>query len=143
MSAIVQGNIRDVRGYVSGATTLAQVYPIGALYTETTGVNPNTTFGFGGWSAFGQGRVLIGAGTSDQTFTAGATGGESNHTLTIPEMPSHNHSLPIVNVGEGNNGTGDKANYNHGSSSTGSSGGGAAHNNIQPYIVVYFWLRTS
>jgi len=126
------------------------IYPVGCIYTETTGVNPGTTFGFGTWVAFGGGRVLVGDGTSDETFTAGETGGESNHTLTIAEMPSHNH-----NPAEGNfiyNIYPTGTSYGLSSSgainpnvagATASTGGGGAHNNLQPYIVVYFWERTA
>lgn len=146
MSTIGKANIKDVRGWVSGATTLSQVYPVGAVYTEITGVNPATTFGFGTWSAFGQGRVLIGAGTSDQTFTAGVTGGESNHTLSIPEMPSHNHTGQL-NASPQSGSSTDCADQSGGQGpiyyTTNNTGGGGTHNNLQPYIVVYFWLRTS
>lgn len=34
-------------------------------------------------------RFIVGAGDS---YSVGATGGEATHTLTVAEMPSHNHS---------------------------------------------------
>lgn len=143
---------------------LAAVYPIGCIYTETTGVNPNTTFGFGTWSQTGQGRVLVGQGTSDQLFTAGNTGGESNHLLSNTEMPSHNHALtdpghthttgPIAanstaggnpNFFAGNNsGTFSPATSNNTTGiSLANTGGGTTHNNLQPYLVVFYWTRTA
>lgn len=70
--------------------TLDKIYPIGSIYMSTSPTNPQELFG-GKWEAFGQGRTIIGAGTSDQAFTAGTTGGASTHTLTINEMPSHTH----------------------------------------------------
>lgn len=70
--------------------TLDNIYPIGSIYMSTSPTNPQNLFG-GKWEAFGQGRTIIGAGTSDQAFTAGTTGGASTHTLTINEMPSHTH----------------------------------------------------
>ncbi len=73
------------------ATLLSAVYPIGAIYMSTNSTNPQEIFG-GKWEAFAQGRTIIGAGVSDKEFIAGATGGSSSHTLTINELPSHNHT---------------------------------------------------
>jgi microcystin-dependent protein len=124
------------------ATVLASAFPIGCIYTETSGTNPGTTFGFGTWAAFGAGRVLVGNGTSDQAFAAGATGGESNHTLTVPEIPAHTHSYNFNNT-VGSIAAGGGIGANTPALQTGSTGGGGAHNNLQPYIVVYFWQRTA
>lgn len=48
-----------------------------------------------GWFPFHEaaGRTLVGAGQGEglSMRTSGETGGEENHTLTIPEMPSHKH----------------------------------------------------
>lgn len=49
--------------------------------------SPTDLFG-GTWEALEQGRVLIGQGSS---YPAGSTGGEATHTLSLNEMPSHNH----------------------------------------------------
>lgn len=141
---------------------LKLVYPVGCIYTETTGVNPGTTFGFGTWTATGQGRVLVGNGSSDQAFAAGATGGESNHVLSSNEMPSHTHTVTdpghvhvIDKAGTaGGDGSGLAFSSTSVSNSTGvhntttgvtnqNTGGGASHNNLQPYLVVYFWQRTA
>ncbi len=145
-------------GLTSVALLLARIYPVGSIYTETTGTNPNTTFGFGTWAAYGAGRVLVGNGTSDQAFAAGATGGESNHTLSSTEMPSHTHiqnphthSLNKA-AAAGGDGTGQAWSNTTTSNNTAdlgatavnqNTGGGASHNNLQPYIVCYFWQRTA
>ncbi len=119
---------------------LSVIYPIGCIYTTTVATNPATVFGFGTWTAFGAGRVLVGNGTSDTTFTAGEVGGKSSHILTTAEIPSHSHSVPLV--ASSNNGGGGSAGSWQGSGmTTGSTGGGVAHTNLQPYIVVYFWRR--
>jgi microcystin-dependent protein len=68
------------------------IYPVGSIVAFTVSTNPATLLGVGTWEAFGAGRVLVGNGTSDTSYSAGATGGESNHTLTSAEMPSHTHT---------------------------------------------------
>lgn len=141
---------------------LAVIYPIGCIYTEVTGVNPATTFGFGTWVAFGEGKVLVGRNSVDTDFdTAEETGGEKTHVLTEAEMPQHSHF--IASLGTPLNEAPTASNYvvyksEFGSDSeyalkatttaptvglTSKKGSGTAHNNLQPYIVVYFWKRTA
>ena len=67
---------------------LQAVYPVGSIYVSATATNPATTFGFGTWSAFGAGKVLVGQDTGDASFnTLEETGGSKNATLV-----SHNHT---------------------------------------------------
>lgn len=73
------------------------IYPVGSVYISVNSTSPQTLFG-GTWVEFAQGRTIIGKGTSDRTFSAGATGGESSHTLTTSEMPSHYHGLSTCNA---------------------------------------------
>ena len=139
------------------------LYPVGSLYLETTGVNPGTTFGFGVWSAYAAGQALVGVGSftdgngTNKVVTAGQQFGEYQHTLTTPEMPSHNHtdSGHTHTVDDTNGGGGSTplqyargGFQEHVTTSTGfaniqNTGGGGAHNNIQPSIGVYVWQRTA
>lgn len=173
--------------YVKLNELLNKMYPVGAIYTSTVSTSPSTLFG-GTWEAFGQGRVLIGAGTgtdknnTQKTFAVGETDatGEYGHTLITDEMPSHTHSvngdtdsanathshtINFLGTREANMGSGakcyvrnsqdggsgftmqsnsDDATHSHGINLTsGSTGGGQSHNNIQPYVVVYMWKRTA
>ena len=117
------------------------IYPVGSIYLSTTNINPSTLFG-GTWQQI-EDRFLLAAG---QNYNAGDIGGESTHTLTIEEMPSHKHSVNY------RSGASTGAYYgqppfssNSGTPSaqeTDSSGGGQAHNNMPPYLVVYVWKRT-
>ena len=67
------------------------VYPVGSIFVSTVATNPGTYLG-GTWAAAGAGRVLIGVGTlGSDTYTAGATGGEARHVLSVAELASHNH----------------------------------------------------
>ena len=128
---------------------LDTIYPIGSVYTNATdSTNPGTLLGFGTWVSFGAGRVQVGIDSSDTDFdTAEETGGAKTHTLTTTEIPAHTHTLSQLvantNVFQ-KQGFFDRslggANAGY---STDSTGGGGAHNNLQPYIVVYMWKRTA
>lgn len=67
------------------------IYPVGSVYLSVNPMSPATLFS-GIWEEYGAGRTLIGHGISDATYTAGDVGGESMHTLTTNEMPTHNHT---------------------------------------------------
>ncbi|MGI5933095.1 MAG: phage baseplate protein, partial [Eubacterium sp.] len=133
---------------------LDKVYPIGSIYITVNNVNPGTLFG-GTWQAFGAGRTLIGAGTGkdanskQMAFTAGATGGEYSHQLTVNELPSHTHQFIYRggNYQDVNAPYKDNKPMTQGSNSYGkntlATGGNRPHNNIMPYIVTYMWRRIS
>lgn len=121
-------------------------FPVGAVYISVTSTNPSTYFG-GTWVQFGQGKTLVGVNTSDTDFnTVEKTGGEKTHKLTIDEMPSHSHAYKLA-YGSNDPSKG----FNYGNTPVGvfngdfcqSAGGSQAHNNVQPYITVYFWKRTA
>ena len=87
-------------------------------------------------------RIPIGLDSNDSDFdTLGKTGGEKEHTLTINEMPSHQHK-DAINVGGSQ--TLETVQYLGGQSnaqyyvSTSAVGGGQAHNIMQPYIVMNY-----
>lgn len=100
-------------------------------------------YGYGTWERYGVDRVTIGAGGE---YAAGSTGGEKEHTLTIEEMPRHNHYVmstdgqttsqtfyPVQMVTKAGEFT-DKNAILH-------SGGSQPHNNMQPYIGAYKYRR--
>ena len=70
---------------------LLAVYPVGSIIMSDSSENPGLRFG-GTWVKYAEGRTIIGDGTSDRSFSKGDTGGESTHTLTKSEMPSHTHT---------------------------------------------------
>ena len=123
-------------------------FPVGAVFIAVVSTNPATLLGYGTWSAFGAGRMLVGLDSGDTDFdTVEETGGAKTHTLTTAEMPAHTHpevaptsaSGGALRFGVDTNASGAVTDGN----TTGSTGGDGAHNNMPPYIVVYFWKRTA
>jgi hypothetical protein len=55
---------------------LATLLPVGSVYTNAgVATNPNVLLGFGTWTAFGTGRVIIGVDSGNTAFdTLGETG---------------------------------------------------------------------
>lgn len=121
------------------------VYPVGSIYMNfDTGANPGTLLGFGTWVAFGEGRVPAGYDSTDSDFFSQKTGGAKTHTLTEAEMPSHTHTYSEASSGSAAFGGGaGSTGVNLQTVNSGSTGGDSAHNNLQPYIVVYMWKRTA
>jgi hypothetical protein len=148
----LDGVTSAIQTQIDTKTTLAAVYPVGSIYINATNsTNPGTLLGFGTWVAFGAGRVPVGIDSSDTDFdTAEETGGAKTVSLSTSQLPSHTHSISYTESGEGGaninatffagieNNTGGALSH-----TTGSTGSGSAHNNVQPYIVVYMWKRTA
>jgi len=85
-------------------------------------------------------RVPIGSGTG---YAYASSGGEEEHTLTEAEMPSHSHiyTPPIFNVDIEAPGAPDPLAAGIGiPTSTSSTGGGDPHNNMQPYLVLNYYI---
>lgn len=127
-------------------------YPVGSYYeTSDTSFDPNVSW-TGTWVEDSAGRVLV-AKDSGTFATVGDTGGEETHTLILNEIPSHGHEVSRYNNTEGfstaygNPCTGWCLRSNLTGSQndilTTNKGGGLAHNNLQPYVVVKRWHRTA
>ena len=89
------------------------------------------------------GKVPVGYNSSDTDFdTVGKSGGEKTHKLTPTEMPSHRHSAGLYSVADRfGSGSRDAAGTYSGygnAINTGYTGGGGAHNNMQPYAVIKY-----
>ena len=146
------GNVTDGYGNsISDSTGILAAYPIGSIYMSVNATDPGTLFG-GTWERI-TGRFLLAAtdgGASGASQAAGNTGGEATHTLTVNEMPSHGHKTRYYSS-NGSSGSGIEYGslYKISAQTTGNSsmleaeGGGAAHNNMPPYLAVYVWKRTA
>jgi hypothetical protein len=127
---------------------LDNVYPVGSIYMSVNSTNPKKLFG-GTWEQI-QGKFLFGMNSS---YPAGSTGGEITHKLTTDEMPPHAHYMAAGNSGAPDTWTPDAGSYLVDSVTDDKhtwwaqigmdeAGGGAAHNNMPPYLSVYIWKRT-
>lgn len=131
-------------GAATVSAMLDKAYPVGSIYMSVNSTNPQNLFG-GTWVQI-KDRFLLAAGT---TYKAGATGGEAAHTLTVDEIPNHQHVLWYPNEGGeqsaaiGYPEAGSKNTWYAEASKTGGAGGGAAHTNMPPYLSVYVWKRTA
>lgn len=124
------------------------VFPVGSTYITQSNTNPNTILKFGTWERL-KGKVCLGLDEDDTNMNSiGKTGGEKTHTLTVNEMPSHTHALnnnTSINRNVSGSGGAQGSSTCAGSTITANNtGGGQAHNNMQPYeIVGYMWIRRS
>lgn len=121
-------------------------YRIGDFLESTNPNNPGDDGFIGTWELYGKGRVTVCIDPNDTDFnTISKMVGEKEHTLTIDEMPSHNHSIKCAENDTGFGGNyltaGKKGSYTTSDNPINNTGGGNAHNNIQPTIVVYRWRR--
>jgi hypothetical protein len=141
---------------------LALLYPVGSIYINAAvSTNPNTLLGFGTWTAFGEGKVIVGLNSADALFdTLEETGGSKDAVVV-----SHTHTATVIDPGHNHNydynfGTSTPNNFattqsnpfeskatstaTTGISVTNASTGVSATNaNVQPFIVVKMWKRTA
>lgn len=115
------------------------IYPVGSIYLSYTHTSPESLFG-GTWTRIQ--NAFLWATTASGTI--GQTGGESEVTLSVNQIPSHSHGSVYSQHASG---TKSQAWYTETGTSlaygTVSTGGGEAHNNMPPYIQVSVWRRTA
>ena len=133
MSAM-QDQINSLQGRLNGGAVLDR----GAVVAFNLTACPK------GWHRFeiASGRTIIGTGNGPGLTPRGLldSGGEERHTLSIAEMPGHNHD-GIVGLGGYSfehhqyNGRMPGEAWQRG---TGTTGGNQPHNTMQPFVALLF-----
>ena len=157
-------------GYTDAAIAAAKqaLYPVGSIYINAgVTTNPATLLGFGTWTAFGAGRVMVGLNGSDTLFDALEESGGSKDTAVV----SHTHTFTgstntagahVHGIPQGSSVSGDSTalagrftggyapetasagSHSHTvSGTTDSTGSSGTNANLQPYITVAMWKRTA
>ena len=159
--------VQDVADAVKSA-----LFPVGSIYTNSSvSTNPATLLGFGTWTAFAAGRVMVGFDSTNALFdTAEETGGNADaitvsHTHTATSTvtdPKHTHRLRAdsgISISDFFGGSAESFGISEGtfrdagieSVATGitvattnaSTGSSGTNANYQPFITVYMWKRTA
>ena len=152
------GNL-TAKGDINLPKLLSKIYPVGAVYITYNNNNPGKFLG-GTWVRFGEGRTLIGEGTGNDgstsmTFTANSTDGKYKNThyhvtsfgwdgdyfyAGRPDGAANNayDRTSVIPNGYGiqtSSFISSQVRLNWTDNRT--------IDNVQPYIVVYFWRRTA
>lgn len=145
------GGALNDSAYPSLKSLIDMIYPVGSVCIRGDTTDPSTVFVGTQWTRI-KGRFIYGI---DDGETLGITGGEATHTLTVDEMPSHNHYQKKY-WGWKEEGT-DVLAYNAAAElsvsaswqysakvdTTFDTGGNQPHNNMPPYKGYYIWERVS
>ena len=121
--------VRSHVGMIVQSTTLDTEAKVIAIYGGTS------------WSKV-EGRFLLGTSSS---YAVNSIGGETAHTLTTAEMPSHNQASSTgkyYGLYDGSLAYQSSYAYDISTTSTSLAGGNQKHNNMPPYKAVYIWERT-
>jgi hypothetical protein len=88
-------------------------------------------------------RFVFGGGTGSG-YSVGDQGGAATHTLTEAQMPSHVHHVYLATDNSGPYGSIYASGNNNaqGAVATTSKGSGSAHNNMPPYYVLCYIMKT-
>ena len=139
------GPPQDPDDAVTLRTLLDAVYPVGSVYLSTVETSPAIFLG-GTWERI-KDRFLLAAG---DTYAPGEVGGEAEHTLTVDEIPSHQHGMKTtldLSTAAGNRRNtvvgGGNAWSSNDTNQIQYTGGDQPHNNMPPYLAVYIWKRTA
>lgn len=154
---IAPANFLICDGAAVSRTTYAVLFAtIGTTYGAGNGT---TTFNIPNMV----GKTIVGRDATDAQFDVlGETGGAKTHTLAESEMPSHKHTdtghshRQVITANSGGPGIrwdyrqdGSAWSYDQGVDTWGSSanitytGGSQPHNNLQPYVVANYIIKTT
>ena len=144
VGSIVSAVPTGLLGYYRATPLVSQsiidcVMPVGFVLTLYSHADPNDMYPGTTWVRITNAFLWA----VDGSGTIGTTGGSKTHTLTVNELPVHSHGSVYSQNATGTKSqawystSGDKLAYG-----VVETGGGAAHNNMPPYIQVSMWRRT-
>lgn len=133
------------------------IYPVGIVIDfGSAGFNPNNHFSGTTWVPHGEGKTPVGlstqAGDPAWTKTVGNVFGEFEKTITVNNLPEHDHeffgdddAVPSTVTKVGTVGGSDTQNTAGGGAmyKTSKTGGNQPMNIVQPSIIEARWLRTA
>lgn len=122
------------------------IYPVGSVYiTFNSNINPSSIFG-GVWESINNKFLYL----VDKSSSSNVTGGESEHKLTVDEMPEHDHSVYFKgyhNIASGSSWKCMSSDWYVDDPETPmiceKNGSNQPHNNMPPYITCYGFVRIS
>jgi len=89
-------NQEGVEVKLGPAGVAPQAFPVSSIFISVVSTNPATLLGYGTWTAFGTGRMMVGLDLNDSDYnTAEQTGGAKTHTQTVAEIATH---TPVINA---------------------------------------------
>jgi len=146
-------------GYGAPTEWLDAFFPINSIKLTFDNINPGTKIAHTVWQMVSQGRFLVGWGEGTDTqstpeaksFGVGNQDGEYSHTLTVEELPAHEHDLAETVIGSNNpkgiatpgpdGDTGGRDAQDGVQYKTLETGDNVAHNNVPPGYGIYVWRR--
>lgn len=119
-TSTIAGKLNELANEITSTTNLLPyIYPVGAIYWSRRDTSPSSFFG-GTWTRI-QSRFILGASSK---YPVNSTGGEEKHTLSVSEMPSHDHGGK----------TGEPSNNNTGAASGSTGDNDVAHKHEIPSL---------
>ena len=147
--------VTNDEGYINEDDLEKLLYPVGSIYMSTNSQNPSEYLG-GEWEAYGEGRTIVGVGTSDTEFKEAQTGGHSSYDMRAllgavnsdtkrlgypmsPKVPNYDYSYAVTTSSYVSNIP--YSNVNHSTFVVTTTGG--QYSALQPYITTYIWKRVA
>jgi len=148
------GIVGEIKAYAGASAPSGYLLCNGSAISRSTYIDLfnicGTSYGAGdGSTTFNipnlKGKIPVGLDSTQSEFdTLGETGGAKTHTLTVDQMPSHTHqyndTYGVQNL-EGVFNNANACDETERWETTSSTGGGQAHNNLQPYVVMNYIIK--